>query len=99
MPSFTEVSVILAVILGIFLLPRMLNRQPEDRARPSAPVGGLSGWMRLFLALSIVWPVALALYLKPWDSGWPVFLYAAAGPLVVAWGTYWVVSGFKKGRK
>jgi len=74
----------------------MLNRQQKNELQPSDRGPGLSGWTRLAILASFLWPALLALYLKPWNSRWHIFLYVAAGPVVLAWGTRWVFSGFRK---
>ena len=97
MSGLTEILLIVAIVLGILLLPRWLKKQPDgpDQSRARGPV--LTGWKRLALALSLLWLAVLAFYLEPWNNRWPVFLCAAVGPVVLAWVIFWVVSGFRKG--
>jgi hypothetical protein len=67
----------------------------------------LSGMMRLWIFISVLWFVAVFAYgFIDWHtiSGWGVnhdvvFLYAflwGTIPLLVCWGTWWVIQGFKK---
>ena len=99
MSGLMEILLVVVIGLGIFLLPRMLAGKPERETRAPLLAHRLSGWMRLALVVSFLWPALLAFYLKPWNSNWPVFLYVAVGPLALAWGAFWVVSGFRKKRK
>lgn len=97
MSGFTEVILIVALILGILLVPRMMNKEPEARIvkRPGKGLK-LAGWMRLGILASFVWPGIVAVYLKPWSGHWQSFLYIAIGPVALAWGIFWVSSGFRK---
>ncbi|HHF51509.1 MAG: hypothetical protein JRJ86_00095 [Deltaproteobacteria bacterium] len=99
MSGLMEILLIVAIILGIFMLPRLLRRQQENEVRPADQGQGLSGWKRLAILASFLWPALLALYLKPWNSHWHIFLYVAVGPVALAWGILWIFSGFRKQEK
>jgi hypothetical protein len=99
MSGLMEILLIVLIALGIFVFPRLLAGKPEERNNPPVRSYRLSGWIRLALMASFLWPVLLALYLKPWDKHWNVFLYVAVGPVALAWGVFWVVSGFRKKEK
>jgi len=96
MSGLMEILLIVAIILCIFMLPGLLRRQQENEVRPTDQGLGLTGWRRLAILASLLWPALLALYLKPWNSHWHIFLYVAVGPVVLAWGICWVFSGFRK---
>lgn len=93
MSGVMEILLVVAIILGIFMLPRMLRRPQEIDVRP--PDKGLTGWHRLALVVSFLWPALLALYLEPWNSGWLIFVSVAVCPVGLAWGIYWILSGFR----
>ncbi|MFO7602082.1 MAG: hypothetical protein R6X27_20065 [Candidatus Desulfacyla sp.] len=99
MSGITEILLIIAIILGIFMLPRLMSRKPEQvrQCREGGPP--LSGRMRFAILASLLWPVLAAFFLKPWNSHWVVFLYLAVGPVALIWGIYWVLSGFRRERK
>ncbi|MFZ0449777.1 MAG: hypothetical protein WAL98_11100 [Desulfatiglandaceae bacterium] len=99
MSGLMEILLIVLIALCIFMLPRLLTGKPEKEIRPPVRFFGLSGWMRLALMVSFLWPAILALYLKPWNTHWPPFFYAAVGPVALSWGVFWVVSGFRKKEK
>ena len=56
MSGLMEILVIVAIILGIFMLPRLLHRQQEDEVRQKDQGPGLSGWKRLAILASFLWP-------------------------------------------
>ena len=91
-----EILILVAIILGILFLPRILNRGQESRQVESKPPYVLSGKMRLAIAASILWPVAIAVILEPWKKDLFPFLYLGLGPVVLVWVIYWVFVGFRK---
>ena len=91
-----EILIIVAIILGIFILPRMLRKQPEPEIKPLNQILKLNGWGRMAILVSILWIALLALYLKPWNNGWQIFFYVGLTPVILSWGIYWVFRGFKK---
>ncbi len=96
MSGFQEILVLVAIVVAIVCIPRMTGRRGEVRsARPLRP---LSGKMRLAVAVSVLWPVLLGFFLKPWQNGVERFLYVGAGPVVLGWLVYWVLAGFRKHR-
>jgi hypothetical protein len=94
-----EILLIAAIVLAIFILPRMMARNPERDLQFPDRGFKLTGRMRLAIMASLVWPAIVALFLKPWNSNWPVFLYVAVGPVALTWGVCWVLWGFKKEKK
>lgn len=99
MSGLMEILLIVVIVLGIYILPRWMKRQPDGPHRRPTQDPWLTGWKRLAIAASILWPGLLAFYLEPWNNRWPVFLYVAIGPVILAWVISWVVSGFIKGRR
>jgi hypothetical protein len=96
MSGLMEILLIVAIILGIFTLPGFLRRRQKNEIERTAQGLSLTGGKRLAILSSLLWPALLALFLKPWDSHWEIFLYTAVGPVVLAWSIFWVLSGFKK---
>jgi hypothetical protein len=91
-----EILVLVAIILGILFLPRILNRGQEKTVAAPRPAVVLSGKMRLTIAASILWPAAMAAFLKPWTDGLFPFLYIGFGPVAVFWIVFWVFTGFRR---
>jgi hypothetical protein len=54
--------------------------------------------MRAAIVLSVIWPAACALYLKPWQQAVIPFAVIGIGPVVVGWSLNWIVSGMKSKR-
>ncbi len=99
MSGFIEILIIIAIILAIILLPRVLRRQPESDIRHTNHVIKLTGWNRLAILVSFLWLVFFALYLRPWDKEWQIFIYVGITPVILCWGIFWIFLGFrKKGR-
>jgi hypothetical protein len=94
-----EILVLVIVILAIFILPRVLSRGGnEQREEPSVSrmMSLISGPMRLALVVSLVWPLVVAGYLKPWKSGLFPFLYLAFGPVIFGWSIRWIIIGYRR---
>ncbi|NLD36203.1 MAG: hypothetical protein GX654_04965 [Desulfatiglans sp.] len=102
MPSITELLIIIAIILAIFVLPKRFNRRSEPVKRATPKQGAiLTGWQRMSILLSMLWLSFLALYLNSWMNGlreWSIYIYAGIGPVLLYWGIYWIYRGFKKKR-
>ncbi len=94
-----EVLVIIAIALAIFMLPRLTGKRIEKGGRQQAGViSKMTGWARLALMATILWPAVMAFFLKPWNENWPMFFYVGMAPVVFFWGVFWVLSGFRKGK-
>jgi len=96
MSGVMEILLIVAIILGILMLPRMLRRTQENDIHQADQGMRLTGWQRLAIIVSVLWPALLALYLKPWHSDWLIYLSVAVCPVGLAWGVYWIFSGFRE---
>lgn len=94
----SQILVIVAIALAIFMLPRLAGKRSEQNGKPSSIVPKMNGWTRLAVVASVVWTAALGFYVKPWQGHWPLFFYIAIGPLVLFWGIFWVLQGFRKGK-
>ncbi len=94
-----EILVIIAIALAIFMLPRLTGKRIEKGGRQAGVISKMTGWARLAVMASILWPAVMVFFLKPWNGNWPMFLYVGIGPVVLSWGVFWVLSGFRKGGK
>jgi hypothetical protein len=95
-----EILIVALIISGLFLVPRI--RKPQ--AGPSRiifqrPDRTLSWTLRLAIVLSVLWPVAWALFFKPWQHNGVVFATVGIGPVVVGWSLRWVLAGLKNRRR
>jgi len=74
----------------------------------------LSGWYRLWVAVSIIWVIFMLLFVAPFSPFPPKFVMSVALyrhwgrwgdffllgilPVVIPWSTVWVIQGFKNDR-
>lgn len=98
MSGLTEILLLVAIILVIFILPRMLNRKSDDLPRGPAKPFRMTGRIRLIVLASLIWPGLIALFLKPWQGSWLTFIYIGIAPVALTWGICWVFMGFKNHR-
>lgn len=96
MSGITEILLIIAVILGLFMLPRIMSRKPEEIPQRSVRPTVLSGWMRFAVLASVLWAILMFFLLRPWNGRWVDFLVMGAAPVALCWGGYWVWSGFRR---
>jgi hypothetical protein len=96
----TEILLILLIIVVLFFLPRMVSRStaPVRQKGPRLLRGKLSGRLRLAILVSAVWLAAAALWLAPWQGNQVLFVWIGAAPVIVGWGIFWVLAGFKQYR-
>ena len=92
-----EILIIALIVSGIFLVPRMMKpRPPPQKIVLRRPSLKFSWTVRLAIVLSILWPVAWALYFKPWQHAVIPFTMIGIGPVVLGWSFNWVVAGMRK---
>lgn len=97
-----EILVLVIIILLIFIAPRILTRQrPSSPAAPTVarfPIR-VTGRLRLAVVATILWPLIIAAYLRPWHSAHlSAYLFLGLGPVLLGWAIAWVIAGFKKRR-
>lgn len=92
--GISEILVLILLISGILILPRMLKPQPTSD--PKEKLARLSQKKRAAIVASVLYPIAVALVIKPWEG--PVLKFAITGlvPVIFAWAVYWVVTAPKK---
>lgn len=96
MSGILEILLIVAIILGILMLPRLTGKKSDQPFQRLAHGFRFTGWIRIAILASLFWLALTGFYLKPWDIHWVPFLYMGAGPVALIWGIYWVSSGFRK---
>jgi hypothetical protein len=90
----SEILVLILLISGILILPRMLKPPPAGNS--GKKIARLSKKKRAAIVASILYPVACALVIKPWEGHLVVFTAMGPAPVVLGWAIYWVVSAPKK---
>jgi hypothetical protein len=96
MSGLTELLIIVAIILAIILFPGRLRNQSQPETTPLNLVRRLTGWKRMAILASFLWLTLVALYLRPWNNKWYIFIYVGFGPVLLSWGIFWIFLGFKK---
>jgi hypothetical protein len=98
--GFSEILLILIIVIVLFFLPRMVSRPAAPVRRPVRQplLKKISGRWRLAILVSAVWLAATVLWFQPWAGDKTPFVVVGAAPVVVGWGLVWVVAGFRKRR-
>jgi len=97
-----EILVLVIIILAIFFVPRLLAKGVQNKSSRPVPLKGmpiLTGRLRLAIFVSILWIFLTTIYFQPWRRDVVVFLFSALGPVLVGWGAYWVITGFKRKKR
>ena len=97
MSGLNEILIIVAIVAGIFFLPRMMPVKRQVMI-PRKTVA-LSRGMRLAIAVSVVYPLAAAAIFQPWKKDLVLFLYVGIGPVALYWLLKWVLAGLKDRRR
>lgn len=96
MTGISEILVLVLLIACIFILPRMMKGEPETKTRVLKKKAPLSAKIRLGIILSLIYPLVLALYLKPWNTAYIPYVAYGILPVFLAWSLVWVLAGRKK---
>lgn len=101
MSGIQEILLIVLLILALLIVPRMLpsKRKPMKPVPPRLNRQRFTGKLRLALLLSFLWLFVFSAIYVPWRGQWFEFLFGGVGPLILAWGFYWVLSGFRNFRR
>ena len=91
--GINEILVVLIVLLILFYLPKRAAGHRSEKSQ--GHLVRLSGKMRLAIFGSAVWVAAIAHFFPPWQEKVSNFIYFGIGPLAVAWGIGWVVTGYR----
>ncbi|HNY65225.1 MAG TPA: hypothetical protein PKM41_07275 [Deltaproteobacteria bacterium] len=95
MTGVQEVLLIVLLFSIIFILPSRLGKGGSGK-KPGKLMAALSGKVRLGIFVSAVWLLVWAVYFRPWAGGVLVFALVGPSPVLLGWGIFWVVEGFRK---
>lgn len=95
MLGLQEILIISAIVLGAIFIPRMVT-QKKPAPRIVRRRRKFSGKLRLSIAVSVVFPLVAAAFLKPWRNDPVTYLYLGVGPVLLCWLLYWVLLGFRR---
>ena len=103
MSGFHEILLIAALAAGILYLPKVM-RHRERAATRSESVSGQRGFrigwaLRLAIVTSILWPVLMALHIRPWEGNRMHFVAWGVLPVLVLWGILWIAAARPAGHR
>ncbi len=93
-----EIVIIIVVLVGLFMLPRLLRRgsvSRTDHGNPTAINDSNRGVLRLAWLCSLLWVALAAVFLNPFAGNVLLFCGVGVLPVGLGWGIRWVVLGFK----
>lgn len=93
--GFQEIAILVGIVLAIIFLPRLQGRTRRPAVRQE-PATAMSGKLRSAIAVSVVYPLAVAPLLKPWQNDPLLFAYIGLGPVAIGWLARWVWLGFNR---
>ncbi len=76
----------------------MFKGGPAVKKKPSQDLlSRLNMKMRVFVVLSVAYPLCAALYLQPWNTlAWVSFFAFGLFPVLIFWGIVWVFAAKKR---
>lgn len=94
MTGISEILVLILLICGILIIPRMMKPAPARKA-PARKKGGLTFGMRAGIVVSLLIPIVSGLVIRPWSGNILLFVVTGILPVALAWGIFWVLSARK----
>jgi len=93
--GISEILVLVLLICGILILPRMFKPAPKSLKKKAGPTP-FTMKLRAGIVVSILFPLLFALILKPWQGD--LILYVSIGilPVALAWALIWILAAQKK---
>ncbi len=95
MTGISEILVLILLITGILILPRMFKPAPKTSAKQSGP-RSLGMKMRAGIVASILYPLICTLIMPPSQENIILLLSIGLLPVVVAWALTWILAGKKQ---
>ncbi len=96
MTGISEILILVLLIVCILILPRFFKGEPDKKTSSANKLKKLSPKMRLSIVLTLIYPIAMALYLKPWNQGLIFYVSFGIIPVFIAWAIFWITAGNKK---
>jgi hypothetical protein len=92
----SEILVLVLLITCILILPRFFKGESTQQKPSLKKLGRIPVKIRFAIVLSLVYPAAMALYLKPWNENLIFYLSFAILPVILFWAFAWILAGLKK---
>jgi hypothetical protein len=90
----SEILVLILLISGILILPRMFKPAPKAvQGKKKAP---LSKKLRAGIVVSVLIPIIAAIGVKPWNGNLVLYISIGIIPVALAWAMVWILSAQKK---
>ena len=89
MTGVSEVLVLILLISGILILPRMFKPAPKQVKRKKKT---LSKAKRAGIVVSILIPIIAAVVLKPWRGDLALFVSIGILPVALGWSLVWIMA-------
>ena len=96
MTGISEVLVLILLITGILILPRMLKPAPKKAGSIKGAGGPVSMKMRAGIVGSILFIIICTLVIKPWQGDLILFISIGIIPVALIWSLVWVFSAKNK---
>ncbi len=93
MTGVSEILILILLISGILILPRMFKPAPKKTQATNKP---MSMKMRTGIVVSAVFPIIAALGIKPWNGNLVLFSLIGIVPVALAWAIVWILAAQKK---
>ena len=96
MTGISEILVLVLLIACILILPRLFKGETVKKASSSKKLKKLPAKFRFGIVLTLVYPIAMALYIKPWNENIISFISFGIIPVFLVWAIVWIIAGKKK---
>ena len=96
MTGISEILVLVLLIACILILPRMFKGEPAKKTSSSKKRKKLPAKIRFGIVLSLVYPLVMALFIKPWNENISPFISFGIIPVFLVWAVVWIIAGRKK---
>ena len=99
MSGLQEILIVVLIVLGIILLPRITGRPAAPTLAGNAKRLRINSLMRMALAISGLWLIGAIIYHRAWEEITMPFYLFGMGPVLLGWTVYWVWSGINQKNK
>lgn len=95
MTGISEILVLVLLIACILILPRLFKGEPAKKISTSKKQKKFTANIRFGIVLTLVYPIVMALYIKPWNENIILFVSFGIIPVFLVWAVVWIIAGEK----